>query len=154
VWGPLDVCSINSTADVRRTTQMYATFLNTLWLIPKRTRHPLDRWTNSTRRMLGLANVRCFFKELVATFPYKYPFPPLILHTHSKLLYAPRLLELRESHILGKIVSLGDILKREAHVFAKPHDKLCFLYIPTLFYLLLYALLRFPEHSLSIPQKC
>jgi hypothetical protein len=41
--GPLDVRSVNSTMDVRETTQTYATFWNTPWLISKHTRHPLDR---------------------------------------------------------------------------------------------------------------
>jgi hypothetical protein len=40
-------------------------------------RHPLDHWTNSIGRTLGLVDVRCFFKELVATFSYKYPSLPM-----------------------------------------------------------------------------
>jgi hypothetical protein len=122
--------------------------------MPEHTRHPLDHWTNCTGHMLGLVNVRCFFRKLVVTFSYKYPFPSYVLYAHSEPWHAPRLLELRESHILRRIVRLGEILRRGAHVFAKPQGKLYFHYISTLFYLLVYALLRFPKHSLSFPQKC
>jgi hypothetical protein len=54
--------------------------------------HPLDHWTNSTGHTLGLVDVRYFFRELVATFPYKYPFPPLLLHAYSELWHQNSLL--------------------------------------------------------------
>jgi hypothetical protein len=46
-------------------------FLNTLWVIPGRTRQPLDQCAQTTGRTLGLPDVRCSVRELVADFLYK-----------------------------------------------------------------------------------
>jgi hypothetical protein len=45
--------------------------------------------TYATRRTLGLLDVRWSDRELVADFPYKYPPPPLISHTHFHPLVCP-----------------------------------------------------------------
>jgi hypothetical protein len=44
-------------------------------------------------------------------------------------------------------------LRKEAYVFAKLQGKHYSLYISTLFYFPVYALLRFPKHLLNFPQK-
>jgi hypothetical protein len=62
--GPPDACSANSTPDV-------CYFLYTLWVIPGRTRYPLNQHAKTTRRTLGLLNIRCSVRELVADFLYK-----------------------------------------------------------------------------------
>jgi hypothetical protein len=49
----------------------YATFWKTLWIIPGRTGHPLDQCAQTTGRTLGLPDIRCFVRELVADFLYK-----------------------------------------------------------------------------------
>jgi hypothetical protein len=64
-------------------------FLNTLWIISRRTRYFLDHCARTTERTLGLPNVRRFDRELVADFSYKYPPPPLIPHAHSHPLVCP-----------------------------------------------------------------
>jgi hypothetical protein len=46
-------------------------FLNTLWVIPGRTRHPLDQCAQTTGCTLGLPNISYFVRELVADFLYK-----------------------------------------------------------------------------------
>ena len=68
-------------------TRTNAILWYTLWLIPRRTKHPLDHCINSTGRMVRLANVRCFFRGLVEPLGYKYPYPFSFL-MHSQ---APRL---------------------------------------------------------------
>jgi hypothetical protein len=76
VEGPLEVRFANS-------TRTYATFCNTFWLIPRCSRQPLDRYVNSTGRMLGFTNVRCFSRELVEPLNYKYPLPLSISYALS-----------------------------------------------------------------------
>jgi hypothetical protein len=51
--------------------QTNVTFWNTLWVIPRRTRHPLDQCAKTTGHTLGLLDVHYSVKELVANFPYK-----------------------------------------------------------------------------------
>ena len=46
-------------------------FWNILWIILGRTRHPLDHCAKTTGFTLGLPDVRCSIRELVANFPYK-----------------------------------------------------------------------------------
>jgi hypothetical protein len=43
VRGPLDVHSANSTQTNRETPDVHYFFKNTLWIIPRPMRHPLDR---------------------------------------------------------------------------------------------------------------
>jgi hypothetical protein len=69
--GPPDVCSANRTTGRTWDHQTYATFWKTLWIIPEHTRHPLDQCAQTTGRTLGLPDVCCFVRELVADFLYK-----------------------------------------------------------------------------------
>ena len=88
-WRSLNIHSANSTADICGTTQTYATLWNTPWVILGRMRHPLDCWTNSIGCTLGLANVCCFFKELVTALSYKYPSPHPSFSPYSNSLARP-----------------------------------------------------------------
>jgi hypothetical protein len=67
--GPPDVCFVNSTMDVHGTTGH--TLWDTLLVVPGRTRHPLDQCAKTIGRTLGLPDVRCSVRELVANFSYK-----------------------------------------------------------------------------------
>jgi hypothetical protein len=49
-----------------------------------------DHCAKTTRRMLGLSDVRCSARKLVANFPYKMPVPPLISHTYFLPLVCPK----------------------------------------------------------------
>jgi hypothetical protein len=49
----------------------FDTLWGTFWVVPGRTRHPLDQCAKTTGGMLGSPDVRCSVKELVASFPYK-----------------------------------------------------------------------------------
>jgi hypothetical protein len=51
--------------------RMYATFWSILWVIHRRTRHPLDQCGKTTERTLGLPDVRYSVRELVVNFLYK-----------------------------------------------------------------------------------
>jgi hypothetical protein len=106
---------------------------------------PFGLLCKSTRHMLGLADVHCFFREFVAPLNYKYPFPPLLLHAYSKLWYTPRLPELRVLYNLERVVSL-----KEFHV-EEPMSLLSFevtLAYPTylaLFHFLIFVLASFSK---------
>jgi hypothetical protein len=68
---PSDVRSANRTSKRTWDHRTYATFWNTIWVMPGHTRHPLDHCTRTTGRMLGLPEVRYSVRELVANFPNK-----------------------------------------------------------------------------------
>jgi hypothetical protein len=57
-------CTLGGPSDVRY-------FLNTHWIIPRRTRHLLDQCARTNGRTLGLPDVHRSDKELVADFHYK-----------------------------------------------------------------------------------
>jgi hypothetical protein len=80
--------------DVRGTIRTYATLWCTFWLIPRCTKYLLDCYVNSIRRMLGLADVHCFFGEMVEPLSYKYPLRFINSHALSTVHLAPRLLKL------------------------------------------------------------
>jgi hypothetical protein len=67
-------------------------FLNSNWIILGRTLQPSDHCINSTRHILGLANVRYFSQELVAPLSYKNPLPLSFSHALSHPQAASRLL--------------------------------------------------------------
>jgi hypothetical protein len=91
-----------------KSTQTYATFWNTLWVIPGHMLQPFTHCVNSTGCMLGFGERLLLFGELVATLPYKCPLPSLLLHTILELWHAPRLPKLCELCDLERVVSLKE----------------------------------------------
>ena len=115
--------------------------------------HHLDHCTNTIRHTLGLADVHCFFKELVAPISYKYPFPPFLLHAYSELWHAPRLPELREPYNLERVVSLEEFCEEEPmYLFGFEVTPAYHAYL-ALFHFLNYILTSFPKRLLIIPLK-
>ena len=66
--------SMNSTANVHQKYLMYTTFWNTLRLIPRCTRQPLDRY-------VIVPKVHPSDQTSPAFWPYKYPITPHPFHT-------------------------------------------------------------------------
>jgi hypothetical protein len=66
-----DVRFANSTMDVHGTIRRMLLFGGTIWVIPGRTRHSLDKCAKTIGHTLGLPDVYCSIRELVASFPYK-----------------------------------------------------------------------------------
>jgi hypothetical protein len=69
----------------------YVTFWDTLWVMPRRTRHLLDHCAKTTRRTIGLLDVCCSVRELVVNFPINSSFHLSFLTHVSFPWYAPRL---------------------------------------------------------------
>ena len=115
--------------------------------------HPLDCQTNSTGSMLGLVDIHCFFEELLATFLYKYPFPPFLLHAYSELQYAPRLPELREPYNLERLASLEEFREEEPMSLLGFEVTLAYPAYLALFHFLNYVLTSFPKSLLIISLK-
>ena len=118
--------------DVRGTTRTYATFWNTLWIISGCTMHHLDHCTNNTRCTLRLADVCCFFRELVATFPCKYPSTLLVLPSNCEF---------------------EGVLWGGAHGFAWFWGNPWLTCLFALFHFLIYVLMSFPKSLLIISLK-
>jgi hypothetical protein len=85
----------------------------------------------------------------VATFPYKYPFPPLLSHAYSELWYAPKLLELREPYNLERVVSLEEFCEEEPKSLVGFKVTLANTPYLALFHFLNYVLTSFQRSSLS-----
>jgi hypothetical protein len=115
--------------------------------------HFLDRWTNSTECKLGLADVCCFFRKLMATFPYKYPFPPFLLHAYLELWYTPRLSKLREPYNLERVVSFEKFCEEKPISLLGFEVTLAYLAYLALFHFLNYVLTSFPKSLLIISLK-
>ena len=94
--------------------------------------HPLDRYINSTRSMLGFGKRLLLFRVLVAALLYKYPIPTLLLHIIPDLSHAPRLPELCELCNLERVVSLKRVLRERGHAFAWFWGNSCLLYISSI----------------------
>jgi hypothetical protein len=107
----------------------------------------------STGRTIGLADICCFFRELVALLNYKNPFPHLLLHAYLKPWHAPRLLELRESCNLERIVSLKEFFEDEPLSLLGFQVTLAYLTFLALFHFLIYVLMSFPKRLLIISLK-
>jgi hypothetical protein len=89
----------------------------------------------------------------VATFPYKYPFPPLLLHAYSKLWHAPRLPKLREPYNLERVVSLEEFCEEGPMSLLGFEVTLTYLAYLALFHFLNYVLTSFPKSLLIISLK-
>jgi hypothetical protein len=89
----------------------------------------------------------------VATFPYKYPFPPLLLHAYSELWHAPRLPKLREPYNLERVVSLEEFCEEEPMSLLGFEVTLTYLAYLALFHFLNYVLTSFPKSLLIISLK-
>jgi hypothetical protein len=90
--GPPDICFANSTRMYMGPHERMLLFQEKKkkpLLIPGHTLHPFIHYVNSTGRTLGLVDVRCFFRELVAPLPYKYPHKPFFLSHHFPLVNMP-----------------------------------------------------------------